>query len=147
MTEKLNDTEVKVNIVTFGLDDNPFELELMRLAFEKAGITDFQLFDNVEKFWFSYYDDVHVAVLDYDLKPQSGLDIAEKLLSKNPFCKIIIYSGIEDHKAIAKALNMGIYKWIGKNEINSLQRAIDCVVKAKQDVLPFVLFQKSINSK
>jgi len=132
-----------VNIVTFILDDSKIELNLMERVFKSSGIENFKLFTKEEDFWMHYHKDVHVAVLDYLIKPGNGLDIAEKLLEKNPYCKIIIRSSIEDDDVPIRAINIGIYKWIKKNEENDLEKCVNYVKRAIELLAPFIEYQQS----
>jgi len=136
---------MEVNIVTFVLDDSKIELLLMERSFNAAKIPNTMFFTNEEDFWSHYHKDVHIAVLDYNIRPNTGLNIAEKLLEKNPYCKIIIHSAIEDADIVMKALNMGIYKWFTKTDSDHLEKCIDGIKKAIETMKPFLEYQQLKN--
>jgi DNA-binding NarL/FixJ family response regulator len=48
-----------------------------------------------------------VAIVDINLPGQSGIDLTRLLLAQNPDLGVLLYTGINDHETLSKALDCG----------------------------------------
>lgn len=122
--------DTKVKIITYVLDDDKEELELLRLQLEKVCGCDLQTYSDHKEFLAAIEQGVHVAIIDYVLNaPTDGIDIGAKVLSKNPLCYLVLFTGSQDWKVYQRAMNTGFKCSVYKNAIDSYERVANAVQK------------------
>ena len=115
----------------FCLDDNEGDLILLENALIEQGIDNYKMYNSIEEFYKDFEaQNIRVFVLDYTLPTQNGLEVAEYILAKKPYARIIIHSGKEDANEVIKALNMNIFKWVKKGQPNHLEICAQYVLNA-----------------
>lgn len=90
----------------------------------------------------------HIAVLDIDMPRLTGLEIAEKLVSKKANTKIVFLTMHNKESIFNKAMNLGAYGYIMKDSaLVDITEALSAVVNEKKFIsksLTDLLLNKSI---
>ena len=110
-----------LNIATFFLDDNQDALDLIKDTIDRAGIKNYHLYTDEDKFLAGLTDDIHICVVDHGLTKRTGLDILDEVKSKNEGSFFIAYTIAFDSDIIIDYLNRGADRFIDKNKDNSLE--------------------------
>lgn len=90
----------KTNILV--LDDDPTELELIKMHFDKGGVTNYEMFTEVELFFEHFTEDVYLAVIDYRLGGTTAIKVTDRIhqicqqRKSLATCEIIVISGTTD---------------------------------------------------
>src|SRR5687768_2969473 len=90
----------KTNILV--LDDDPQELELIKEHFDKGGVTNYEMFTQIEVFFDHFDEYVFLAVIDYNLGITTAREVADRIQELNDKrngitkCEVIIISGTSD---------------------------------------------------
>jgi FixJ family two-component response regulator len=135
-----------INISIFCLDDDADTLDDIKRGFDNAGIANYALFNNRASFLASFHECVHVAVIDHYLGAgdEIGYDVMETIFKKNaeygsPIkCKMIIISGQDDPRMIAKYLNNGAFRYLPKYDPGFDELLIQYVKTAIREVKDFL---------
>lgn len=130
----------QLNILTYVLEDDEDIILLLDHLFKLNGFVDYVFFKDSNKFVSSLNERVHICVIDYYLKgPLNGIDVMKVVLSRNPWCKVIMISGQNNHKVVAEFVNNNgfRYVWKGGGDYNNelvgyMQQAIE-IVKSQMD--------------
>lgn len=82
-----------IKILTYVLDDEETILKFVKVAFDEAGIDNYQLFHNPHYMLAQFNDDVQICVLDVDLKTDmTGIDVMKAIRKMQPLCEVIFMS-------------------------------------------------------
>lgn len=103
-------------IMVFGLDDDREDIQLLKAAFLKNGIVDFEFFENPKEFLSVFTEDIHVAVVDFYLGNTTGYDILKEIRKKNKKCLVTMISGDLNKKTLIKLYNSGASKYVEKED-------------------------------
>lgn len=96
------------------IEDDALQRELIKenlegesyLVFEAAGCREaLQVLDNHQ---------VDIAVVDFRLENETGLDVTQKILSSNPLITIIMVTAYGNIETAVKAMQKGVYDFIPK---------------------------------
>jgi len=96
------------------VDDEQEICLLLRQLLKKMGVdaeVAHTISGGLETFSTYHYD---VVFLDINLPDGSGLDLIPKLKAVNPDTKIIVISAYTSKTEVKKAVDMGIYQFVGK---------------------------------
>lgn len=118
------------NIAVSALDDNEDDLYFIRGLLQQLGVLNYNLFHINEDFINHLDDNIHVIILDHNLGgPMTGLDILKIIRSKNPYSFVIFSSAIDlPKKTIYEYVNLGINKWVDKNEPDYHALLKECIM-------------------
>lgn len=130
----------QVNILTYVLEDDADIIELLDQLFKMNGFVDYVFFKESEKFVLDLNERVHICVIDYSLGGKmNGIDILKIVLSQNPWCKVIMVTGIVNPRVVIDFVNNGGFRFIPKNDpefnnslVTYMQEAI-AIVKMQLD--------------
>jgi FixJ family two-component response regulator len=119
-----------VTIITYVLDDDREELELLEPFLKKICGCTFSLHDNVEDFLQAIEQGAHIAIIDYKLNGKvDGIEVGRKVLEKNSLCYMIMYSGNDDNKIVRRAMNSGFRFFVDKNDPEAFPQIASEVTK------------------
>ena len=110
----------EINIATFILDDDIDVLDIIKATIDRAGIRNYKLFTNEEKFISGLTEDIHVCVVDHWLSRRTGLDILKEIKNKNEASFVIAYTVGTNPDIIIDYLNGGADRFVDKNKANHL---------------------------
>lgn len=65
-----------------------------------------------------------VILLDHRMPGMSGLEAAERILAEEPEQWIILFSAYLDSATIARAEELGIREWLGKDNVAAIPEAL-----------------------
>lgn len=109
-----------ISIITYVLDDDQDELELLRPYLVEVCGCDLQLFTNINEFIGAIEQGVHIAIVDHQLSAGiDGIEVGIKALEKNPLLFLILFSGSASPKVWQRATNSGFRRLVDKNERNA----------------------------
>jgi two-component system invasion response regulator UvrY len=94
--------------------------------------------------------DVLVIDLRFNSESQTGLDMAAKLLQKDPGVKIILLSQFDSPYIIENAYKIGVLAFVGKNDTENLTNAIRAAASGTKYLSPEIaqkLAMESIETK
>jgi PAS domain S-box-containing protein len=79
---------------------------------------------------------ISVILLDLNLPDIKGIDLIEKMLSHSPHTPIIILTGYSDVNLAQKSLQLGVYDYLIKDEINPtlLHKSIEFAINRRRYV-------------
>lgn len=107
----------KLNVLTYVLDDDEDIRSLLSDVFRLNGFTDVVFFDSSQDLISSLKEQVHICVIDYYLPgSMTGVDVMKVVLSKNPYCKVIMISGQDSMKVVKQFTNNGGFRYVDKKE-------------------------------
>lgn len=137
-----------LKILTYILEDDELFLEIIETLIRDAGIEDYKLFKSPVKFFEEFTESVHVCVVDFRLPgPVNGLEVAERVLSLNERCKIIVISGLESFNVVIDFLNVGAFKYIRKSDTQFNEKLLKYVQQALLSVKREITFYNSLKEK
>jgi FixJ family two-component response regulator len=117
-----------IKIITYVLDDDLEELELLEPFLNRVCDCDFQLYTDVNDFIHAIEQGCHIAIIDFYLNTKvDGIEVGRMVLEKNPLCYLILFSGYDDKKTLIKAMNTGFKYFVDKNHPNAYQQVADVV--------------------
>ncbi len=109
--------EATVNILSFVLDDDQEELDLIKEMLDKHEMTNYTLFTDPDKFMNNITADIHICIIDHFLpRGKTGLDLCKEIkrVSKDSFVTII--TGQTSKDVIIDYLNNCADKYVDKSE-------------------------------
>ena len=109
----IDDNIIYCNAMKYHLLQNNFDVEICISHIEFQDKIDIEKFD--------------LILLDLKLKDTDGLDLLQDIVKTDPDKKIIIISSYLDDKAISKANELGVYKYINKS--SKLFEDLDLIIK------------------
>lgn len=117
----------EINIITFGLDDDPLFLKGLELLLMKEKIPH-RLFSTSKEFLENFNDSVHICLLDVNLQEEmTGHDVMLEVLKINPLCFVIIISGVADIKVGINLMNEGGSRFVMKGGAGFLDEIVKYV--------------------
>lgn len=121
----------QLNILTYVLEDDEDIIGLLDRLFKMNGFVDYLFFKDTNKFVLELNERVHICVIDYYLDgPMNGIDVMKVVLSRNPWCKIILISGQDDPKVIENFVNNDGFRYVYKGDKNYQQDLVSYMQKA-----------------
>lgn len=90
--------------------------------------------------------DVLVIDLRFNLETQTGLDMAQIILTQNPQAKIVILSQFDNAHIIEKAYKIGALAFVRKDDANSLLDAIKSAAMGKEYITAEIAHKLAIES-
>ena len=107
------------------VDDHKLFAEAVQLVLERDGFrvtvatTAAEALDAVQRFC------PQVVLLDIGLPDQSGLELGEEILSRNPGTKVVILTSLEEPRVLQEAVRLGLHGFLTKDtKLPQLVRAI-----------------------
>jgi two-component system response regulator YesN len=121
----------QLNILTYVLEDDEDIIYLLDHLFKLNGFVDYLFFKDSAEFVKSLDDRVHICVIDYRLPgPLNGIDVMKVVLSRNPWCKVIMISGQDDPKVIADFVNNDGFRYVYKGLTDYTDHLVDFMQQA-----------------
>jgi FixJ family two-component response regulator len=121
----------QLTIITYVLDDDIDELELLKPHLEKVCGCDLKLFTDEREFISAIETGVHICIIDHQLSARiDGIDVGRKVLQKNNLLFLILYSGSASPKVWQEATNAGFRRLVDKNDRDCQQQVADMVREA-----------------
>ncbi len=96
------------------VDDDPLVLDVLERSLISAGHSVVLASSAPEGRAICVAGDADVVLLDVEIGPDSGLDLAAELRSEYPFLPILIFSGHDDRETWTRALAIGVYGFLPK---------------------------------
>lgn len=119
------------------VDDNEFYHKMLEAHFRQMGYA-VRSFFTVKECYDNLRDNPYVILLDENLGDgERGTDYIQKLKKKAPHIPIVLLSGNDDSYTVAKALKLGAFDYIEKNNAALVR------LRAVMDSIP--AFRKSRN--
>jgi DNA-binding NtrC family response regulator len=124
-----------IRIITYVLDDDIEELELLKPYLEKVCACDFQMYTDVSEFICAIQEGCHIAIVDFNLNAKiDGIEVGRMVLEKNPLCFLILFSGMDDKRTIINAMNTGFRYCVDKNSTTAYQQVADVVDEQREGI-------------
>ena len=124
-----------IKIITYVLDDDIEELELLKPYLEKVCDCDFQMYTDVSEFICAIQEGCHIAIIDFNLCAKvDGIEVGRMVLDKNPLCFLILFSGMDDKNTIIHAMNTGFRYCVDKNCKDAYQKVADVVAVQRGEI-------------
>ena len=105
------------------IEDNPGDFVLvedyLEEKFEKVDIIHFTDFKNSLDYLNKFKDEVSIILLDLNLPDLQGIELINSILANDFGIPIIILTGYSDLDMVQKSLQIGIYDYLVKDEINA----------------------------
>lgn len=121
----------QLNILTYVLEDDEDIINLLDHLFKLNGFVDYQFFKDSAEFVRSLNDRVHICIIDYFLPgPLNGIDVMKVVLSRNPWCKVIMISGQDDPKVVSDFVNNDGFRYVYKGLTDYTTQLIDFMQQA-----------------
>jgi DNA-binding NarL/FixJ family response regulator len=103
------------------LDDDAFFLSVLKKEIEKimkelSSEVSVRTYDEKNKFFEDYTEQVDIVFLDYHLGNNTSEDILQKIQEAFPKQKVVILSGQDDGKIVLNLIRMGIRNYVIKDE-------------------------------
>ena len=96
------------------IDDNKFNIALIKAFAEEFGINLITFLDAKEGLDYVLNNEVDLILLDYMMPGMNGLEFAKIVKEKKPFITIIMISAFDDYKVRAEAKKIGIDDFLPK---------------------------------
>jgi FixJ family two-component response regulator len=127
----------QLNILTHVLEDDEDIIVLLDELFKVNGFVDYLFFKESAHFVKALNERVHICVIDYYLPgPLNGIDVMKVVLSRNPWCKVIMISGQDNPSVITEFVNNDGFRYVYKQApdyqtllITYMQQAIALIKK------------------
>lgn len=117
-----------IRIITYVLDDDVDELELLQPYLEKIYDCNFQMYTDIKEFIHAIEDGCHIAIIDFQINAGiDGIDVGGMVLQKNPLCYLILYTGNESRQTIVRAMNTGFRYCVNKNAADAKEQVANVV--------------------
>jgi len=134
----------QLNILTYVLEDDEDIILLLDQLFKMNGFVDYVFFKNSKDFVRDLNERVHICVIDYHLNgPMTGIDVMKVVLSKYPWCKVIMISGQDDPKVITQFVNNDGFRYVSKNAEDYSKQLVDYM----QQAIEIVKIQISVHAE
>jgi len=113
------------------VDDNRFNIALIKALAEEFGIDMITFLNPKEALDYVLTHKVDMVLLDYMMPEMNGIEFAKILKSKKPFIPIIMISAFDDYKLRAEAKKVGIVDFLPKpvNMDNFKLRIVDKILQ------------------
>lgn len=137
-----------LRIITYVLDDDIEELELLRPHLEKACGVELKMFTDIEKFVRAIDEGIHIAIIDHKLNAGTdGIEVGKRVLRKNRLVWLILFSGSGDKMVWQKAMNAGFRGGIDKNDEDSFSQLERMITGYKKEIEGRVSFYEAFTKK
>lgn len=119
---------MQIKIITYVLDDDIEEVELLRPHLEKVCEPDLQMYTSVADFLAAIEEGCHIVIIDFRLNAIiDGIEVGKRVLEKNPLCFLIFYSGTESKQTLIRACNTGFDFIVDKNDVDACEQIANAV--------------------
>lgn len=123
----------RLPIVTYVLDDDLDELEILKFHLEEVCGVHLEFFTDITDFINGIQHGMHIGIIDHRLNASvDGIEVGRMVLQKNPTMFLILYSGSNDKKVWQRATNSGFSGLIDKNDPHSILQIADMVAEQKE---------------
>lgn len=136
------------------VDDDKQVLKSLKIWLKNEGFRAFTAADGNEALDLIDENTIEVALLDYRLEKETGIEVAAKINSADDMIKVIVLTGFPSYETAVEAMKTGIFDYISKGSSNEhiiqvIKKAIDerdreSLIKNQdvlgQNVLRLVLF-------
>ena len=137
-----------LNIMVYGLDDEANWRTLIDIALQQCNLPiadNYRIYDDADKMLKEWMDNVHICIVDYDLKEKrTGLDVITEVQKLNPVCHTILLTANQNPDVVAEALNMGVNNYVDKSKPEAFENLRKYVNKAVLKMNLFLVKFKSI---
>jgi DNA-binding NtrC family response regulator len=124
-----------IKIITYVLDDDIEELELLEPHLREVCGCHLELFTNQDEFIAAIQKGFHICIIDHQLNANiDGVEVGRKVLEKNKMLFLILYSGSPSPKVWQAATNSGFRRLVDKNDRNHLKQLATIV----KDAMPLI---------
>jgi DNA-binding NarL/FixJ family response regulator len=113
------------------VDDNPNIRNSMKLWLSNEGFRVLTASNGVEALDRIANHPVDVILVDFKLEIETGIEITEKIKEISPELPVIMLTGFPSYETAVKAMKVGIYDYISKDEEND--RILDVISRAIED--------------
>jgi two-component system C4-dicarboxylate transport response regulator DctD len=114
-----------MKIPVYVLEDNLEMREAIATIYDRAKITDYEMFSHPDPFWKALGEGVDICILDYYLPGTTGVEILRKIKQLYPDIKVIIISGRKDVDVLIDCLNYGASNFVYKNDDRFARDLVD----------------------
>lgn len=136
-----------INIITYCLDDDREELEIIESYLTEVCGANIELHTDAQAFVSAIEDGNHIGIVDHQMGKVNGIDIGRLVISKKPFCFLILFTGNESFAVAKEALNNGFGAIVGKNEINAYQQLAEIVKKRQSYIQMMAEFRNKYENR
>jgi len=102
----------KANILT--IEDDPLQRKLIRENLEEEKFNVFEAATGKEALNIIAESPIDIAIVDYKLEAETGIDVIKQMLEKNPLITPIMVTAFSNVENAVEALKMGAYDYIVK---------------------------------
>jgi len=110
------------------VDDHKEVLITLKIWLEEEGFDAFSALNSVEALKILEQENVEVALLDFRLGTENGLDVAKMLNTTDEKLKIIILTGFPSYDVAVESIKSGMFDYISKEE--SEDKILDAIKRA-----------------
>jgi DNA-binding NtrC family response regulator len=121
--------QTKLNIAVLILDDDKNDLEFIGNALRQNGIINYHLFTSDQDFMAKLTENMHILVLDHNLKGPTGLDVMKMAMDRNPNVFVIAISGVDNAQLVIDYYDNGCRGFILKSRPDYLEKLVQYVKK------------------
>lgn len=108
----MNKQETKIFVV----DDDLFQVEIMKQILKKLDFQDIQTFDSGESCLEQIHQNPNIIFLDHQMDGYTGDETLQKVKRFNPNIFVIMVTGQENIETAVKTLKHGAFDYIQKND-------------------------------
>lgn len=120
----------EIKIITYVLDDDKDDLQLLEPYLVKVCGCNLQLYTDVEEFIQAIEKGCHIAIIDHMISSRiDGIEVGKRVLQKNPIAFLILYSGSSNSKVWQRATNNGFRGLIDKSDKDCFEQIANMVFK------------------
>jgi len=137
------------NVRILFLDDDQDQLDEAKDVFDKARIGNCMYFNDVERFFAEFDENVHIAIIDHYIGNSVGYDILEKIYRHNEArpsvvkCRVIVISGQMKVNVVAHYMNTRKASfYINKNNDSFYEELVVYTRVAIEEVTADLIFEQ-----
>ncbi len=128
----------KIGVIV--MDDDPDQLEIIRIAIERTGHTNYELYLSDKLLVEHLTNKIHVYIIDHKITGgRTGLEVLRLIKRENKSSFVIAYTGYSsDPKLIIDYMNAGCQRWVRKDaDLSVLEYCINEGLEEAQKQIDF----------
>jgi DNA-binding NarL/FixJ family response regulator len=140
-TEKMTKKNEKVNSKSRGrilvVDDDPKVLGSSRLWLSTEGFQVFTSSNHQQAIQVADAEEIEVALVDFRLGFETGLDVAKSLHEVDDAIKVVIITGYPNYDTAVEAMKIGVFDYLSKGSSNAevLAKVEKALAARKQELI------------
>ena len=120
--------EIKIFLV----DDDIFQLHLLKQILLMKGCRDICIYENIDEFIFQIYTKPTLIFLDFHLGNNHGFDLLEKIKRYDSEINVVVIIDSDDQKSLFETNNCSTFGFVNRNKDQKEQ--IACILNKIQTI-------------